>query len=177
MTQSNTSASGAEGCLRLMRRLRQNHALEHATMHILSAQLPRRTLVGRSTPGGIYIYGDAPTDLVIESASEGLRRLKAGQRELAVHPNCGTGLVLAGVLAGLGAFAILGRRTRSVWERLLLLPLACAAATLGIVVARPLGPLVQSRISTDANVRGTRIAGAQLSERAGIRRHFIRTES
>jgi hypothetical protein len=169
-----TRAAG--GGLGLIRRLRKNHAVEHAAMHILSERLPGRTLVGRSTPFGFYIYGDVPTQTVVESAAEGLRLLQAGRRGLAVHPNCGTSLVLSGVMAGLGAFAILGRKTKSLWERLLLLPLACAAATLGIVAARPLGPLVQSRISTNADVRGLRIVGAELSDQGGIPRHYIRTE-
>jgi hypothetical protein len=145
-------------------------------MHVLSERLPGRTLVGRSTPGGFYIYGDAPTEIVIESARDGLRRLAAGERHLAVHPNCGTSLVVSGVMAGLGAFSILGRKTKSTWERLLLLPFACAAATLGIVAARPLGPLVQARISTTTDLQELRIRGATVARRAGIAVHFIRTE-
>jgi len=177
MSQIQPMVHPPAGVIGLAGRLRKNHALEHATMHILSEALPGSALVGRSTPGGFVIYGEAPTEVVLASAREGLRRLQAGQRQLAIHPNCGTSLVLSGAMAGLGAFLILGRRTKSLWERVLLLPLACAAATLGILVARPLGPLVQARVSTSANVRGLRIAGATSSRGAGILVHSIRTET
>ena len=161
----------------VIRRISRNHAVEHATMHILTATHKDGTIVGRSAPGGFHIYGEVPTQRVLGAAQEGLRRLKAGQRHLAVHPNCGTNLALAGVLAGLGAFLILGRRTRSLWERLLLLPLACAAATLGIIVAQPLGPLVQARLSTKPDVGDMRIAGATQTRRAGILDHHVHTEA
>ena len=164
------------GIAGLIGRMRHNHAVEHATMHILSEALPGIGLVGRSTPYGFYIYGEVPTETVLSAAREGLRRLQAGERRLAVHPNCGTSLVVSGAMAGLGSFIILGRKTKSFWERLRLLPVACAAATLGIVMARPLGPVVQARLSTSANVRSMRITGATGTRRAGIFAHFVRTE-
>jgi hypothetical protein len=162
---------------RLISRIRQNHALEHATMHILTTTHAGSALVGHSALGGFHIYGEVPTEHVLSAAQEGLRRLNAGQRHLAVHPNCGTNLVLAGVLAGLGSFLVLGRRTKSLWERLLLLPFACAAATLGIIIARPLGPLVQARLSTDPDMGNLRIAGATETRHAGILHHHVHTEA
>ena len=176
MSQIEPMVRPLAGITGLAGRLRQNHALEHATMHILSEGHPVSALVGRSTPSGFVIYGEVPSEAVLSSAREGLRRLQAGERQLAIHPNCGTSLVVSGAMAGLGAFVILGRKTKSLWERILLLPLACAAATLGIVAARPLGRLVQARISTSADVRGLRIAGATRSRRAGILAHTVRIE-
>ena len=177
MSQIESAVRPLSDVIGVVARLRQNHALEHATMHILSDALPGSALVGRSTLSGFVIYGEAPTGAVLDAAQEGLQRLQAGQRQLAVHPNCGTSLVLSGVMAGLGAFIVLSRRTKSLWERILLLPLACAAATLGTIVARPLGPIVQARVSTDADVQGLHIAGATSSRRAGILVHSIRTEA
>ena len=177
MSQMASAQRQIDQARRLIGRIRQNHALEHATMHILTATHKESAIVGRSAPGGFHIYGEVPTERVLGAAQEGLRRLNAGQRHLAVHPNCGTNLVLAGVLAGVGAFLILGRRTRSLWERLLLLPLACAAATLGILVAQPLGPLVQARLSTKPDMGDLRIAGATQTRRAGILDHHVHTEA
>jgi hypothetical protein len=162
---------------RVIRRVRRNHALEHATMHILAATNKDSGIVGRSALGGFHIYGEVPTERVMGAAQEGLRRLKAGQRHLAVHPNCGTNVVLAGGLAGLGAFLVLGTRRRSLWERLLLLPLACAAATLGILLAQPLGPLVQARLSTKPDLGNLRITRATRTRRAGILDHHVHTEA
>lgn len=177
MEEPEVSRQPSNASLDVLGRLRRNHALEHATMHMLSAKLPARNLVGRATPGGFVIYGEAPTDAIIEAAREGLRRLQAGQRQLAVHPNCGTSLVLSGIMAGLGAFLILNRKTKSLWERILLLPLACAAATLGIMASRPLGPLVQAWLSTASDVQGLRITGANRTVRAGVPVHTILTTS
>jgi hypothetical protein len=157
-------------------RIRRNHALEHATMHILSASYPNSALVGRAGLRGFHIYGEVPTERVLNAAQEGLRRLNAGQKQMAVHPNCGTNLVLAGLLAGLGPFLVLRRRPKNLWERLLLLPLACAVATLGIAASRPLGPLVQSTISTAPNIGSLRISGAARVRRAGAVDHHILTE-
>jgi hypothetical protein len=159
----------------LITRLRRNHAIEHATMSLLVASRQGTRLVGRSGQGGFHIYGDAPTKRVLEAAREGLRRLQGGHRYLAVHPNCGTNLVLAGLFAGLGTYlALAGSRSR--WERIGRLPFACAAAMLGIVVGRALGPHAQARLSTDADVEGMRISAVTASQWLGVTDHYVRTE-
>ena len=94
--------------LGLISRVRRNHALEHATMHILNEHYRNLRLVTRSSLWGFYVYGDVPTEGVVAAAQEGLRRLRGGQRRMAIHPNCGSNLAVAGTLAGLGAFLALG---------------------------------------------------------------------
>ncbi len=74
----------------LIDRVRRNHALEHATIHVLSRRYRDLHVMGRSTPNGFILYGDLPTDAVYEAAQEALERLRAGERHLAVHPACGT---------------------------------------------------------------------------------------
>ena len=59
-------------------RVRRNHALEHATMNVLGERRKARRLVGRSSVGGFYIYGDVSAEDVIAAAQEGLQRLKVG---------------------------------------------------------------------------------------------------
>jgi hypothetical protein len=161
-------------------RVRRNHALEHATMQVLSERHHNLRLVGRSSLWCFYIYGDVPTEEVLAAAQEGLRRLQAGQRQMAIHPNCGTNLAVAGVLAGLGAFLALGglstNRDKSLWDRLARLPLAFTAATLGIILAKPLGPAVQAHVTTQADVGDMRIAGVMREIKAGIIVHHVRTE-
>jgi hypothetical protein len=166
--------------LDLVSRVRRNHALEHATMHALSERHRNLRLVGRSSVWGFYIYGDVPTESVVGAAQEGLHHLKAGQRRMAVHPNCGSNLAVAGILAGLGAFLALGGgsadRTRSRLQRLARLPFAFVAATLGIVLAQPLGAVLQAHVTTQADVGDLRIVGVTRERRGRIVVHHVRTE-
>ena len=164
-------------------RVRRNHALEHATMQVLSERHHALQLMGRSSIWGFYIYGQAPTESVLAAAQEGLRRLKAGQRQMAIHPNCGSNLAIAGVLAGLGAFLALGglsgadsKRRENLWERLSRLPLACTSAILGILLARPLGPIFQAHVTTQPDVGDLCIVSVAREQKIGMLVHHIRTD-
>ncbi|MFI5270194.1 MAG: DUF6391 domain-containing protein, partial [Chloroflexota bacterium] len=52
----------AEVRLPFGKRLRQNHALEHATMAILQQRDPRARIIARSTSRGFKLYGTAHAD-------------------------------------------------------------------------------------------------------------------
>jgi hypothetical protein len=136
--------------------------------------------MGRSSFWGFTIYGDVDTEELLDAAREGLRRLKSGQRTMAIHPNCGSNYVVAGTMAGLGAFLALGGISQDEDERLLdriaRLPLACALGTLGVILSRPLGHAFQAHVTTEANVGDLRIVGATRSERAGTPVHFVQTK-
>ena len=43
-------------------RIRRNHGLEHATIHVLSEANPRRRLIGRSDYGGFWLLGEVSTE-------------------------------------------------------------------------------------------------------------------
>lgn len=165
--------------LSLLSRIRRNHALEHATVSILSEQHKHLRVVARSSLQGFYIYGNVPTEGVVAAAQEGLRRLKAGQRQMAIHPTCGTNLVIAGVLAGTGVFLAMGglsgKRPQGFLKRLARLPLAWTAAVAGIVLAQPLGPLLQAHVTTRADVGDLYIVDVTRERRAGILVHHVRT--
>jgi hypothetical protein len=130
-------------------RTRRHHALEHATISLLNQRYPNQRLVGWSTPGGFYIYGNVPTPAVESSASSALERLRRGERHLAVHPRCGTNLVTAGTLVGLFSFLVMlpgddrSRRGR--------FPLVVMLSTLILMLAQPLGLAVQEWITTDSH--------------------------
>lgn len=164
----------------LISRVRRNHALEHATLRVLSERYRDLKLVGRSSLWGFYVYGNVPTEGMLAAAQEGLRRLKAGQRWMAVHPNCGSNLAVAGILAGVGAFLALGglsrNRPRSLLQRLARLPLACTAAMLGVVLAQPLGTALQAYVTTQADVGNLCIVGVTQERKASILVHHVHTE-
>lgn len=165
--------------LPLVSRVRRNHALEHATIQLLAERHQGLRLVGRSSFWGFSVYGDIDTQHLVDAARDGLQRLRAGQRELAVHPHCGSNYAVAGTIAGLGAFLALGglsyREEDSFLERLARLPLACAVGTLGVILSRPLGAAFQARVTTEANVGGLRITDVTKRATAGTTVHFVQT--
>lgn len=138
----------------LTKRVRQNHAVEHATMHLLSRRHPSQRLVGRTTASGFLLYGQVATETVVETVMEALDRLRRGEDELAVHPNCGTNVVVGGVLAGLAAWLATSGRRRPFWEQV---PSALLAATAALLIARPLGMLFQERVTTSSAVGDLRL--------------------
>ncbi len=156
-------------------RTRRNHGLEHATVHVLSAYHPAVSIVGRSTPNCFYIYGNLTAEQIRTAANEALGRLRAGESHLASHPGCGTNLVTYGTMAGAAAFASMniGRRR----NRMESLSTAMAAATLALLVAQPIGPLVQEYITTSADMRTMEILGVTQTNSAGIPVHRVDTRS
>ena len=160
----------------LISRVRRNHALEHATMHVLAERYRGLRLMGRSSLWGFYVYGDAPTEGILAAAQEGLRRLKAGRWRMAIHPQCGSNLVVGGTLAGLGAFVALSGKRRGFLDRIARLPLVFAAATLGLIPAQPLGAIFQARVPTQPDGGSLRIVGVTREARAGNVVHHGRTK-
>ncbi len=151
---------------------RRNHALEHATIHILSAQKPGRPLAGRSTPYGFYLYGDASDEEVQAAAQDALQRLKHGERRLAIHPGCGTNYLTSGAAASLGALTVLSIGDRKArWSRL---PDVLVAATLALIVAQPLGPKLQEHVTTCADMGDLEVAAVR---RLSPKSHYVATHS
>jgi hypothetical protein len=78
---------------------RRNHALEHATLHML-ARTHKINMAGHSNPTGFFIFGELLTEDIRSALNEAYRRLRAGERGLAIHPGCGTNLVATAFLPG-----------------------------------------------------------------------------
>ena len=150
--------------------VRQNHALEHATMHVRSWRYPYMRLVGRSGPSGFSIYGSVSTQQIADAATEALARLQQGEAHLAVHPRCGTNLAVTGILAGTAAFATTLGRPRSKLDRL---PWALTAATLAAIVAQPLAHRIQEYVTTTPDVEGLYIASVTRQERGRFVVHKV----
>lgn len=156
-----------------MERVRRNHALEHATMHLLPRYRPGVQLVARSGPDGFYVYGDVDRQTLESAAQEALARLQAGESELAVHPRCGTNLATAGLLGGLASFLVMLKRDRSPWDKL---PQVLLVSMAAVVLAQPLGLFLQRRVTTRAVAEGARIRGITSRTLQGTPVHHVVVE-
>jgi hypothetical protein len=141
--------------LPLILETRRNHALEHATLHML-ARNHSGPLAGHSNPTGYFILGDLTTNSLRAAADEARTRLLAGEHDLAIHPGCGTNIATTVGLASTFAWVPL-RGRKSTLGRLALLPLALFFAALGFALARQLGPSLQQHVTTEADLGNLQI--------------------
>lgn len=154
--------------LPLILETRKNHALEHATLHLLARKYKNQSMAGHSNPTGFFLLGDIPTDDVIACANEAHTRLNAGESGLAVHEGCGTNLVVATLLPATFAWMPL-RGARSTFWRVGLIPFALVLAVFGYLLSRPLGPWLQRYITTEADLGNMQITDIRLV-RKGVHR-------
>ena len=154
-------------------RTRQNHALEHATIHILARRHPHPKVVARSDWNGFTIYGNLDTVVVASAASEALARLQAGEKQLAVHPRCGTNVVVGGLAAGVASSLTLMGKERSPLRRL---GSFVAAAMAAFLLAYPLGPLVQQHATTCSDLKRVYIKEIVRERRGRLIVHRVRVD-
>ncbi len=134
------------------RRVRQNHALEHATITILSRMIPDLSVSARSSSRGFIIFGDVDLGMLRRALDEALYRLQHGEPELAIHPNCGTNLAVGVTLMTLGT--LLGTTSDKTRTRV---TSAAASSVAGLMAARPVGQWVQKHVTTLPDLRGVRV--------------------
>lgn len=131
-------------------RVRRHHGIEHATLQVLAEQNPHRSLAGYSDSEGFWVVGEVPTEDLQAAVAQAIARLKAGEVNLAIHPHCGTNLVASGLVAGsLAWLAMLpggGRKRSERWSLVVVL------STLGLLLSQPLGPWLQAKVTTSADV-------------------------
>jgi len=160
----------------LVGRIRRNHGLEHATIHVLSARYPQTPIAGRADRNGFFILGSLPSEAVAECAQEAASRLRSGEGHLAIHPNCGTSFLTAAVLAGAASyFFLLGGRSSRWQERLERLPLAILSTVLALIVAQPLGAAAQRHLTTSSEIGGLVILEVQRLYRGRTTIHRVLT--
>jgi hypothetical protein len=152
--------------------VRRNHALEHATITILSQRHPSLRLVGRSDWGGFTLYGPVSSDDVQAAADSALQRLQSGESDLAVHPHCGTNLATGFVLAGLASYAALSGKRRSILQRVVQLLIGLSAAS---ILAQPLGETLQEHVTTSLDVAQLHVANIRRLQRGNVVVHRIET--
>ncbi len=162
----------------IVRRTRQNHALEHATLHLLARRHPRRKAAGLSYAGGFTLITDLPPEEVYPLVDEALRRLKGGESVLRIHPNCGTNLITAALLVTAAAFASLRGwgRARSTSSKLDLLARTLLAEMVALALAAPLGLLVQARLTTEADLADLQVREMVSGRYGRVNLIHVRTE-
>jgi len=156
-------------------RIRRNHGLEHATINILSRRHPGQAFAGNSDANGFWILGDVDTEELADVVTEGLARLQAGERSLAVHPNCGTNYVTYGMAAGLGSMLALwgAKKTSEKFERF---PLVAVFATIGLIAAQPLAYRLQKQITTSSEPGGLIVIDVIRNQQGKLVYHRITTK-
>jgi hypothetical protein len=132
--------------------IRQVHALEHATVWVLSeaarsgnSSINPDALGGMSTESGFYLYGPVNITQLRQAVQTALSRLTEGEWNLAVHPRCGTNLSVGMLLTGGLALGINFLLPKGPIEQLLGIGLATTAAT---QLAPDLGSIAQQYLTT-----------------------------
>ncbi len=160
------------GQLTLAQRVRRNHALEHATITVVTERHPSVFLRGRSNRKGFYIFGEIDTDELKSAIAEALQRLKRGEAELAIHPRCGTNLAVAGILSGLSAALATQLKPRQ--NRF---SYAILASLASLMVAPQIGTVTQRHVTTLADLADLRVESVQRRRFLREPAHRIRTRS
>ena len=162
-------------------RLRRNHGLEHATIHVLSAKYKNFSAQGNSDHNGfnLNVFGDLDEAAVAAAVREAHARLRGGERQLAIHPNCGTALLTTATLttlAGQAALAVEQRRAGKDQPAFVALvnalPGAITAVLLALIVSRPLGLYLQARYTTSGDLGDLEVVSVRRVSPSLVTRFF-----
>src|SRR5579864_5489742 len=152
--------------------VKQNHALEHATIVLLSKKFPEARFSGISYAVFCLKKKNVPTEAILPTAQEALHLLRTTQPDLAIHERCGTNLAVAGMLTGLSAMAVAKmRRPFSTANNVIL------ASTAALILARPLGLVVQRYITTQTPNSSMKITDVKRRVLFGTPAHFVSTDN
>lgn len=138
----------------ILRRVRRNHALEHATVTLMLEEGVSGPLGGYSTPWGFFIVGSLSSEQLTRIVGQALENLSAGHSEMAISPHCGTNMAIAALISGALTRVVLGKKRQGRWKRL---PLVLVAVVVGAVLSRPLGAVIQRRFTTLADMEGLEV--------------------
>lgn len=158
--------------------LRQVHALEHATVWVLSQSggtigADNELLGGMSTDRGFYLYGRVNTVQLRAAVQSALLRISSGEWDLAVHPRCGTNLSVGMLLtAGLAVGINLALPRGPILQFLGLGAAAVAAAQL----APDVGALAQRYVTTAIPFNLSVVDVSLTRDMWGREAHFVRVQ-
>ena len=165
----------------IISRIRRNHGLEHASIHMLSARYKNFNAQGHSNHRGfsLNIYGELPETAVHEAVHEAFSRMKKGEHHLAVHPNCGTVLLTTAAMATVAAqasFALEQRRQKQKTMNFSVLfhgfPSAIMAVVIALIVSRPVGVQLQAQYTVEGDLGDLEIVSIKKVQPSFITRIF-----
>ncbi|MEW6637318.1 MAG: DUF6391 domain-containing protein, partial [Actinomycetota bacterium] len=116
---------------------------------------PGRRFNGFSTDEGFFVQGVRSIEEVDAAAREALRRLRSGERSLAIHRNCGTTIVAANLLAALFFLGALGLGLHLGGQMLYLLILG--GVLLAFALRVPLSLFLQRFVTTDSDLKNAEV--------------------
>jgi hypothetical protein len=156
--------------------LRQVHALEHATVWVLSQSGgtmggDNELLGGMSTDRGFYLYGRVNIVQLRAAVQSALLRISSGEWDLAVHPRCGTNLSVGMLLAAGLAVGINLALPRGLILQFLGLGAAAVAAA---QLAPDLGALAQRYVTTAIPFNLSVVDVSLTRDMWGREAHFVR---
>ena len=162
-------------------RIRRNHGLEHATIHVLSSRHSGFSAQGNSDHRGFHlnIYGDVSEDDVRRAVFDAHRRMKGGETSLAVHPNCGTVLLTTAAMTAMAAQLVFGveqlRQRRSAFSPAVLvnaLPSAMLAVVMTLIVSKPVGIAIQEKYTVEGELGDLEVVSVKRISPSPITRFF-----
>jgi hypothetical protein len=148
--------------LLLSRRLRQNHALEHATINVLRNRHRISGVVGMPDIAGFHLRGRVAPDVAVSATQEALRRLKKGERELAWSRRCPTSLVSTQVFLAVVFLVIV----MMIWREFTAPPVLIALLG-GALLGPPVSPYLQRLLLVEPDVRTLEFRDVEVKEPRG----------
>ncbi len=165
----------------IISRIRRNHGLEHASIHVLSEKHHNFSAQGHSNHTGfsLNIYGDISEQEVTAAVEEAYRRMNNGEQELAIHPNCGTVLLTSAAMAAVAAqatFALEQRRQRQPRFNFTVLfnalPGAILATAVALILSRPLGLYLQAQFTVEGDLGDMKLISIEEVRPSPVTRFF-----
>ncbi|MDO9509356.1 MAG: DUF6391 domain-containing protein [Thermovirgaceae bacterium] len=142
------------------RKVRRNHAMEHATINIIQEKTGVAGLSGMAFDDGFSISGMFDPDGILRASREAQRRLSGGEKHLALSRRCGTTIVVVNTISAIVFIFLLFMTGK----------LAIVPVLLSLLAACILGPVaspwVQRFITTDPDVKSTEITGVETRSRS-----------
>ena len=150
--------------------LRRNHALEHATIVVMMERSPGRKFNGFSDDDGFFMQGVRSTDEVDSAAREAMRRIRAGEKGLAIHRNCGTTIVAANLLAAVFFLGAISLGLYMGWPLYLMI---LGGIVLSLLLRVPLSLLLQRFVTTDSDLTNAEVGWVEPARPQDMRSGFL----
>ncbi len=148
--------------LLISRRLRQNHALEHATINVIEQRYRTRGVIGMPDMNGFHLRGRISPDTVISATHEAFRRLKRGEVDLAWNRRCPTSLVGTQMLLTVVLLIVV----MAIWREFTAPPLLIALLA-GALLGPPISPFLQRWLLVDPDPESLQFRDVEVRQPTG----------